>query len=471
MPASNRSDAGSIRRINGLLLDISKDPLIDSGDLAAAEQLIVRAACSGLGVRRASIWHLDREQRLIRCVLLLVDGEGYSREPTVLTEERYPSYFEHLLTERTIAAHDARTDPSTHEFAEGYLGPLGITSMLDAPVRHRGEMTGIICCEHTGPAREWTLLEQSFAGFLADLVGRAMAAHERLRAEEELRAANQHLERRARTRAAELEEALASLREAQAQLIDSEKMAALGSLVAGVAHEVNTPVGVAVTAVSHLREELARIAAPFHENRLKRSELEAFLADTGRIADLLLSNLNRAAELVKGFKQVAVHQTSDLLGDFDVAGELRSVLISLHPEIKRRPVAVDLECRDGLVMHSYPGAFAQIVTNLVMNSLLHAFEGRESGRILLSAREDAGQLVLEYADDGCGVPEDQLGRIFEPFYTTRRGKGGTGLGLHIVYNLVTFRLKGRIRADSAPGRGLSLHIRVPLRLEEDARPG
>jgi len=189
------------------------------------------------------------------------------------------------------------------------------------------------------------------------------------------------------------------------------------------------------------------------------------MVETGRVAELLLRNLQRAAELVRGFKQVAVHQSTDAISEFDVRTEIESVLLSLHPEVKRRPLSIELECPEGLLMRSFPGALGQILTNLVMNSLVHAFGGRESGRIRIEASGEGGELCLDYADDGVGMNAEGLARIFEPFYTTRRGSGGTGLGMHIVYNLATHKLGGRIRVESPPGEGLRVALQVPLRLD------
>ena len=230
-----------------ILLRVSQSADIDKGELDVASRLIINSVCEGLQITRAGIWLYDEMQTLVQCTLLIDKGNDLDHESLVLTRKDFPHYFEALDSERTIAAHDALTDVATFEFAEVYLTPLGISSMLDVPIRHRGKMIGIICCEHQGKAREWHADEVVFAASLADLYGRAVSANERADYEQRLIEANQTLEQKVIDRTAELEAA-------QEKLVESEKMAALGNLVAGIAHEVNTPLGIALTSVSNCKE-------------------------------------------------------------------------------------------------------------------------------------------------------------------------------------------------------------------------
>ncbi len=280
---------------------------------------------------------------------------------------------------------------------------------------------------------------------------------------------NQDLERRVRDRTADLSVANDSLRrtieelqQAQQQLVESEKMAALGSLVAGVAHEINTPLGVGVTAASHLEGETQRLMRKIEANTLARSDLEAFQRVASDSAQLILRNLQRADKLVKSFKQVAVDQSSEQRRRIDLRTYLDEILTSLHPAIKRTRHVVEVECPPDLEFETYPGAIYQIVVNLVMNSLIHGFEGMEQGHVRIAAHRRGDELVLEYTDDGRGMIEDVRRRVFEPFCTTRRGQGGSGLGLHICYNLTTQVLRGTIGVESAPGRGVKFVIRFPI---------
>ncbi len=259
----------------------------------------------------------------------------------------------------------------------------------------------------------------------------------------------------------ELEQAMMRLKLAQSQLVQSEKMASLGSLVAGLAHEINTPVGVGVTAASTLQEWARRLASQHQDGKLTRSELERFLALCGDSTQILMTNLQRAAELIRSFKQVAVDQSSDERRRFPLKAYLDEILRSLAPKLNRTGHEVTVDCPDGVEVDTYPGAVAQVLTNLITNSLMHAFPGGRRGHITVSVSEDAGQLLLRYADNGVGIPPEHLPRIYDPFFTTRRGSGGSGLGMHIVYNLVTQRLGGTISATSTVGQGATFEVRFP----------
>jgi signal transduction histidine kinase len=265
-----------------------------------------------------------------------------------------------------------------------------------------------------------------------------------------------------KTRAnAELELALERLRQAQAQLVQNEKLASLGGLVAGVAHEINTPVGVSVTAASTLQAKAAQLQAQHASGSMRRSDLERFLGVAGESTRIILTNLHRAADLIQSFKQVAVDQSSGERRRFELKGYLEEVLLSLGPRLRKSGHGVTLDCPAGLVTDSYPGALAQIVTNLFNNSLLHAYGAGQKGNIRLEARQAGAVMELHYRDDGCGIKPEHLPRVFDPFFTTRRGSGGSGLGLHIVYNLVTQMLGGTIELRSTPGQGVAISVRFP----------
>lgn len=259
----------------------------------------------------------------------------------------------------------------------------------------------------------------------------------------------------------ELERSLRDLRETQGQLVESEKMASLGTLVAGVAHEINTPVGVGVTAVSYLQERITELKHLFDEKKLTQSGLKAFLDDAEQSSQLLATNLNRAGELIASFKQVAVDQTSEAVRDLDLHTYVDEIIVSLQPKLKKTPHKVINQVPTGLVMHCRAGALAQVLTNLIMNALIHAFSDDQPGEMIISAHAEGEAVFLSFADNGKGVSPEHLRRLFEPFFTTRRGQGGSGLGTHIVYNLVTQSLGGTISAQSEPGQGLRFHITLP----------
>lgn len=258
----------------------------------------------------------------------------------------------------------------------------------------------------------------------------------------------------------ELEQILERLKAAQAQLVQSEKMASLGALVAGVAHEINTPVGVSVTAASTLQAKAVALKQLHESATMRRSDLESFVAVAEESTRILLNNLHRAAELIQSFKRVAVDQSSDERRTFALAPYLGEVFLSLGPKL--RQVRVTLQCPESVVVDSYPGAIAQIITNFVTNSVAHGFDDGREGSISVRVTEQSeGMLALHYQDNGKGVAPEHLPRIFDPFFTTKRGAGGSGLGMNIVFNLVTQRLGGRIEASSAPQQGLSLRLSFP----------
>lgn len=254
-------------------------------------------------------------------------------------------------------------------------------------------------------------------------------------------------------KAQQLEQTLNNLRQAEDQLIQTEKMAALGGLVAGIAHEINTPIGIGVTAASLLMEKTIAFAALFKSGSMKRSDLDKFLDVAQQSSQMTLTNLNRAAELIQSFKQVAVDQSSESRRVFNLALYLEEILLQLSPKLKATQHQVEIQGDRALMLNSYPGAFSQTVTNLVMNSILHAYAPGEQGHILITFQQIDTHVFLEYTDDGNGIPAEHLGKIFEPFFTTKRGQGGSGLGLHIVYNLVTRKLGGTIRCESKLGEG------------------
>ncbi|MBH9552340.1 two-component regulator propeller domain-containing protein [Inhella gelatinilytica] len=258
------------------------------------------------------------------------------------------------------------------------------------------------------------------------------------------------------------EQALDDLRTAQDQLVEQAKLASLGQLVAGVAHEVNTPLGVAVTASSHLMERAREVQGAWRAQKLSRSALDGFLAETEESTVLLQRNLDRASELIAHFKEVSIDRTSDGRREFDLGIYLTELVESLSPSWKRRPIEWVSELEPGLPMDSFPGALGQVITNLVDNALLHAFEPQQPGRLVLQAHAlDADRVLLSLRDNGAGMTEAQRQRVFEPFFTTKRGKGGTGLGLHICHNLVVQKLGGSIRVESQPGQGATFWVELP----------
>jgi signal transduction histidine kinase len=260
----------------------------------------------------------------------------------------------------------------------------------------------------------------------------------------------------------ELKEAMEKLKHTQDKLIQSEKMVALGELVAGVSHEINTPIGISVTAASHLHEKTRDINKLYTDSSMKRSDLEKYLNVTTEATEAILSNLQRAAELVKSFKQVAVDQSEEKKRSFKMNGYINQIILSLTPSLKKTKISIWVYCDEGLEINSYPGAISQIVTNLVMNSLVHGFDEGEEGTITFAIDKQDNNILFNYSDNGKGIPKEIIGKIFDPFFTTKRGSGGTGLGLNIVYNIVTQTLGGSIECISKIDAGTAFNITIPI---------
>jgi PAS domain S-box-containing protein len=290
--------------------------------------------------------------------------------------------------------------------------------------------------------------------------------------EAQLKELNAGLEGRVIRRTQDLQDAninlqltIKSLNEAQSQLIQSEKMASLGSLVAGISHEINTPIGIGVTAASSIDEEVKKLSAEFKAGSMKRSTLESFIDHVSLASNILLGNLQRASELIRSFKQVAVDQSSDDNRTINLHDYLAEILSSLHPRFTGTSIRVENRCSADLEVYTKPGVIYQIVSNLVLNSLTHAYAAGQAGLISIAARREDANVVLDYQDDGNGIAEQDMKRVFDPFFTTKRGQGGSGLGLNIVYNLVSSTLNGKIEIASKLGQGTTFRIVFPMKLE------
>ena len=295
-----------------------------------------------------------------------------------------------------------------------------------------------------------------------EIIGVNVAAEEvteRKRAEAALQASEREL-RSARDAA---QAALLNLQETQNFLIEAEKLAALGRLVAGVAHEINSPVGTSLTVASALERKRAAFAADVARGELKRSSLNEFLEVVEDASSLLASNLNRAADLIQSFKQVAVDQGYLDRRSFYAGDLTEQVLVSLRPALQEKNIALYVECQPDLAMNSYPGPYGQALTNLFLNAVMHAFPDGKGGAIEIKVRASGSDKVeILFSDNGCGMSADVRRQAFNPFFTTRRESGSTGLGLHIVHNIVTNRLGGQLNVDSAPGGGTKIQIMLPL---------
>jgi PAS domain S-box-containing protein len=308
--------------------------------------------------------------------------------------------------------------------------------------------------DSAGQVRQWLVNKLPLLdgeGEIERIVTVALDIGERKRGELEMRKAKDAAEA-----------ALRNLRETQNSLIEAEKLAALGRLVAGVAHEVNNPVGISLTVASSLERKTALFTAEVERGDLRRSRLTEFLETSRDASGQLVANLNRAAELIQSFKQVAADRNYSDQRTFDLGDLTEQVVMSLRPGLRKHHLALNVDCQPNLSMNSYPGPYGQVLTNLFLNAVAHAFPDGRPGAVDIQVRESGKDNVeIIFSDDGCGMSLDVRRRAFDPFFTTRRDQGGTGLGLHIVYSIVTNRLGGRLELDSEPGKGTRIQIILP----------
>lgn len=351
-------------------------------------------------------------------------------------------------------------NPAQRQDLVAALGPNGTVDRFEVEHRHRDGHT--ITCLMSG--RNFVSGEDRLILFTVVDVTRQR------KAEQDIRSMNLELELRVQARTEKLETAnqelsvaLASVRAMQTELVRSEKLAALGSLVAGVAHELNTPIGNSVTVGSTLQFQVDDLAQAFEKGELRRSTLQLYLENTQRGTDILMRALTRASELIRSFKRVAVDQSSDQRRVFDLQTTLQEVCLTLEPMYKNTPFELTLALPDKVEMDSFPGALGQLVTNFVSNALQHGFEGRERGQMHVRAvAYGSDRVTLQFSDDGIGMTEETRNRVFDPFFTTKLGQGGSGLGMNIVYNIVHDVLGGSIQIASSPDAGTLITVHIPV---------
>ncbi|MGK7916863.1 MAG: ATP-binding protein, partial [Prochloraceae cyanobacterium] len=368
-------------------------------------------------------------------------------------------------TKQKIVLGDATNDERFK--SDPYILKLKPKSVLCIPIIRQEQLNSLLYLENNLTANAFTPERIKVLELLSAQIAISL---ENAKLYEQMTSLNATLEQKVEERTQELSQTIKVLKATQAQLVESEKMSALGSLVAGVAHEINTPLGIGVTASSTLAEKTQEFSQIYHTGQMKRSQLQKFLQTAEQSSSIILSNLNRAAELIQSFKQVAVDQSSESRRTFKIKEYLEETLTALRPKFKGTKHIVEIWGDESLILDSYPGALSQIVTNLVINSLIHAYSREDSGCIVIEFQsacafyEKIDEIILSYTDNGQGIPPQTKEKIFEPFFTTKRGQGNSGLGLHLVYNLVTQKLQGTIECQSQLGVGTKFTITLPAQI-------
>lgn len=343
------------------------------------------------------------------------------------------------------------------------LGSSDFTSWMGAPMISANFLHGLIVVQSYDDNIIYNADDLKLLNFVAKHVANAIetVVNTQQRKESQLKMAKQH--RLLEQKNIDLNQVIEQLTSTQKELIQKEKMASLGGLVAGIAHEINTPLGICVTGVSHLQEEYKIIKKAVENETLTETKLMCFFEDVEEVLKILATNTQRGASLVNSFKQVAVDQSSNEIRDIFVHQYIDEIILSLRPTLKRTKITIDVDCDSALSVEINAGAISQILSNLILNSVNHGFAEGTKGKILIEAYAKNENIILRYRDDGKGIDEEALKLLFEPFYTTKRGEGGSGLGTHLVYNLVTSSLKGNITVKSQVGKGLAYLIKFPIR--------
>lgn len=370
---------------------------------------------------------------------------------------------------------DFHSDDASYAPVKNAIAAIGMTSAACVPLIFDEQPLGIINVLFKQLAHPLNEHDFSTMRTIGKMVSAALSnaiyvdrIHQEVSAKQAAQQAlvktNEILEDAVAKRTQKLEEALNHVQSAQTRLVESEKMAALGGLVAGIAHEINTPLGVSKTASSLVESNAQELISAFEAEALTMEMFEEKIREIKETSLILERNIDRAAGLVKSFKQVAVEQSDERIWNFDVMETINSAITTLSPKWKRAHVTFDVTGPESLIMHSYAGALSQVVTNLIINSIIHGFEHQDNGKISITVEQTDHLCHITYQDNGKGIGDLDPKQLFEPFFTTKRGQGGSGLGMHILYNLISHRMGGRIEVLTTPP-GLGFNIYLPLDAE------
>lgn len=445
---------------------VSSSASVRQGNVEATARLITEQVAKLLDIERVSVWLFNDTKDELHCIDLYLLSAGTHTAGGIIQKAAFEGEFTYLETTKCVDASDPYTDIRTHGYIDSYLRPNQITSMLDAVVRIGEELIGTVCFEHVNKACTWQRDDVVFSSQLGDQVAlavsiaRANAIYAALRERDaQLETLNAELEQR-------VHERTASLQSATEALLRSEQLAALGSIVAGVAHELNTPIGNARMVATTILDNVKALEGSVASGTLQKSVLLAFTRAQSDGAALLERSMERATSLISSFKSVSADQASGVCRLFHVDTVVSDILAMLSPSMQKATcrIAVRKSVDENLQMNSYPGALGQVFANLVNNTMLHAFERSTEGNITIEVqRHGLDEVNIQFSDDGCGIAPHLIGQVFNPFYTTKLGQGGSGLGLHLVYNIVTKTLGGHIHVTSELGHGTCFHLRLPLK--------
>ncbi len=472
-----------LRRQNELLFRLARSPIVSSGDFVAAARDITEVAAHGMQVSRASIWVFDQHRKRIVCQVLYELDSGRHNDRavgTTLLASEYPAYFRTLSEERTVIADDARSHPATHEFSASYLEPLGIHSMLEAPLRHKGELVGVLCHEQCHTTRSWTQDDVSFAIHLADLVERAMEAVDRTVVERALHQLNRELEQRIDDRARQLEEATELVLRLQKERTEAQMAAGFAQEMLSALNSargvINKVLGRGSQAdaegdepATQLRAELQDLYAKLSE-RLDETTTEQFalaMHHADVLSEAFTALLRPVEQALKITREISEYS---LIGRARPGHEIclmipliQSIHDELVPLIEQNQIHVAFDLHGPLQLYGTELHYRAAIRNLLVNAcdaLAELSDDRQRRVVLRYHSVPAGALI-SVEDNGDGIPEDVRQRLFEPFFSTK-GRSHTGLGLPIVRKVATL-YDGQLDIDSRPGEGTRARILLPLK--------
>jgi signal transduction histidine kinase len=448
-----------------VVAQVSASPELRAGDVLGLSRLITEQVARQLDVERVSVWLFNDAKDELHCQDLYRLSADQHEDGAVLHEHAFAAEFSALRAAKVVDAHDPYTDPRTRGYVDVYLKPNRISSMLDAVVRLGEELIGLFCLEQVDRPHRWSDAEIAFASQLGDQIALVISIARTHQVAAQLRERDAELQRFNEQLEQRVQERSAALQSAQAALASAQNLASLGKVLAGVAHELNTPIGNGLLVAGTLHAQAQNFAATQRRGQLSRRALDDFIEQQVQGAQMVERSLQRAVALVQSLKTVATDQVSGERRRFKLQAVVQDVMEMLEPGLRRTSCRIDLQVTvDPLLeLDSYPGPLGQVLVNLVNNAVLHAFEGREQGRLIITAQAlDSGWLRMEVADDGCGIATERLHRLFDAFYSSKFGQGSCGLGLHLVQDIVTQRLGGRIAVSSSPGQGCSFRFELPL---------
>lgn len=491
-PSGNEANSESIereralRRQNALLLKLARSPALASGDLKTALREITEAAAQGLSVSRASIWFFEKERRRIVCQdLFELDNHQHS-EGASLRADDFPAYFAALAEDRAISADDAHSHPATHEFSKSYLTPLGIQSMLEAPVRHKSELIGVLCHEHCRERRTFRPEEVSFAGQMADCVARALEAADRRRAEQALQAMNQELERRVDERARALQEASELVLRLQNEMTESKLAGgfakAIGNALTSASIVINRALGRSLDGeLSHLippielhtlvdelfqifKERLAEPQLEMERARELFGLLSYYAETTADVFTAVRRPIERALKITSEIMEYSLIGQSRPARDLCQMSELiRSVIAELQGDIEESQIDIRLDL-DGPPLYGWELHYLTVIRNVLQNccdSLKDRSEDRPR-RIRIRYHLSQAGALLSIEDNGIGIPDEIQPRLFEPFVTTDP-RTHTGLGMAIIHKVMSL-YEGTVDIHSVFGKGTRIELLFPSKL-------